>query len=306
MPQSFFSFFFLFIFACNTAFAAANTISPKKVKKQLTAPAAVTTPAPKPAPTLLPAPERKWWYFNYFNEFTGPSADFHIPVESYSPALDFYAPMAIFHSISAAYVFETSARLGLEIGQNIPLQDDIVDRYLNFYSAESTIFDPAIYYQYYNFLKNKFSWVNGKVALDLPTSEFSRNNGYITGLYNGYVWNFRVPDPKHYFSLNFDFYLYFWENYTGWNRFAATVGHNWGYYFSPAWSIDTTTVFDFALIARGESKYEFTANSVDRIKITFRYQPIINYLQLGAFIQSPLYYRRLDRMAVGLNLNIWL
>lgn len=262
------------------------------------------TPTEK-APSLPPPPELKRWYFNYFAEFSGPSADFALPLESYSFGADYYAPMKIYQSVNLGYNLSWNHRIGIEQGTDLPLQSEVLNAFDNYYSSDFVFYDPNLYFQYFNLFSNPYSWVNGKVSLDLPISDNSKKNKYITGLYNGYVWNFRLDNPKFYFGLNFDFWLFFFQEMLYWNRFSSSVGHNWGWYISNQWSLDTVTVFDFALRSQGNNNYQFVENSVDRLKVTLRFQPIPNTWQFGAFFQLPLYKRQLSRSAVGLNMDLW-
>lgn len=279
--------------------------SPFRYDPLLSRPTEETSRKPKPK-TLPPPPPRKLWYFNLFSEFSGPSADFALPLESYSFGNDYYAPMKLYTSANLGYNLTVNQRIGVEQGTDWPLQDDVVNAYDQIYASDFVFYDPVVYYQYFNFLNNSYSWVDGKVSLDIPISEFSRNVDYITGLYNGYIWNFRLANSSFYFALNLDLYLFFYKNQVGWNRFSTIVGHNWGWYIAPRWMLDTVSYFDFALSSQGNGNYRFNPNSVDRVKITLRFQPIINKIQLGAFVQAPIYDRKLNRTAVGLNFNYWL
>jgi len=255
-------------------------------------------------PTLVQLP-RKIWYFNYFAEFSGPSADFTLPIETYSPYTDFYAPMKIYQSLNLGYNVTNDFRVGTEVSSDLPLQSGVLNRYADEYNSDFVFYDPNIYFQFFNLVNNSVSWINAKYSFDLPISEFSREVHYRTGFYQGYTWNFKLKDPRFYVGINLDLWLFWFRNNQGFNRFAVSSGHNAGWTISPRWSLDTVTVFDFAMRSTGGGTYEFTPNSVDRLKITLRYQPILYTVQLGAFWQMPLYYRKLNRQSVGLNFNLW-
>jgi hypothetical protein len=250
-------------------------------------------------------PPRKLWFFNYFAEFSGPSADFALPLESYSPFFDYYAPMKVYQSMNLGYNVTQDFRIGTEVSGDLPLQNGVLTRLETEYDSDFVFYDPNIYFQIFNMVDNSFSWINAKYSFDIPASEFSRNNHYRTGIYQGYTWNFKLTDQRFYFGLNLDMWFFIFKNNQGFNRFAISSGHNAGWYIAPRWSLDTLTIFDFAMRANGGGTYTFNPNSVDRLKVTLRFQPILNTVQLGAFWQTPLYYRKLNRQSVGLNFNLW-
>ncbi len=264
----------------------------------------LSTKKAKAKPALAQAP-RKLWYFNYFAEFSGPSADFALPLESYSPFADYYAPMKIYQSMNLGYNVTNDFRIGAEVSSDQPLQDGVLNRWADEYDSNFVFYDPNIYFQFFNMVDNSFSWINGKYSFDLPMSEFSRNNHYRTGLYQGYTWNFKLQDPRFYVGINLDMWFFWFRENQGFNRFAISSGHNAGWYIAPRWSLDTVTIFDFAMRSTGAGTYEFNPNSVDRLKVTLRYQPVLYTVQLGAFWQTPLYYRKMKRQSVGLNFNLW-
>lgn len=250
-------------------------------------------------------PHQKTWFTNYFAEFTGPSADFALPLESYSPYSDYWAPMALYQSLELGYVANQNNRLGLSLTANKPLQSEVLDKNYNYYSAKFTFFDPSLFLQSNNLLSNSWSWVNTRLSVDLPMSDFAKTSGKITTFYIGPVWNFRLPSPKWYFSLNLDLYYNLYSDPQGWNRFSSAAGQSLGYYFSPRWHVDATSIFDFAFVSQGQNTYTFTTGSVDRMKITLRYQPILNQFQIGFFAITPVFDRGLDRTALGINSNLW-
>lgn len=260
----------------------------------------------KPAPTPIPPPPKQH-YFNYFAEFAGPSADFALPLESYSPYGDDYVPLNLYQSIDYAYAFNNNNRLGTNISTIWNFQNEVIDKSGNIraYSNRLTFFDPTIYYQYYNLFTNQYSWVNGKVSLDLPLSDFSRQVGYQTGLYNSYTWNFKIKDPAYYFNLNFDGWLFFYDPKEGWNRFQFAVGHEWGVHFNPTWTLHTSSVFDLAFRAQGSGAYQYSENNVDRLRVTMRCNIQPDVFQIGAFAQTPVFDMALNRVMLGLNMNWW-
>ncbi len=262
---------------------------------------------PKKKPTPTPKPEFKNHYFNYFAEFAGPSADFALPLESYSPYGDDYVPLNLYQSIDYAYAFDNNNRLGTVISTIWNFDHEAIDKSGNVraYSKRLTFFDPTIYYQFYNLFTNHYSWVNGKVSIDLPMSDFSRQVGYQTGIYNTYSWNFKLGDPKYYFNLNFDGWLFFYDPKEGWNRFQFAVGHEWGVNFNPTWTLHTSSVFDLAFRSQGSGNYQYSENNVDRLRVTLRWNIDPGAFQVGAFVQSPIYDHAFDRIMLGLNTNLW-
>jgi hypothetical protein len=250
-----------------------------------------------------PAPKK--WSFNSFTEFAGPSAEFSLPIESYSPYADDFSPMQLFQSLNLAYAFNPNNKVGTEWSGIKPLQSDVIDKFGGTYSTQFVLFDPIVYYDFFNFIQNKTFWANGRFAVSLPLSDFSKKNQKITDLYLGYFLKLRLPNPKWYFGVNLEGWIFFWEKPVGFNVVNGSAGHNLGYKFSPAWSLDTGTVFDFSYISGPNSHNTFSEGAVDRMRFTLRYQPLIDTVQLGAFFQAPLYDRRPDRMALGMNLNLW-
>ena len=251
------------------------------------------------------APTPKKFSMNSFTEFSGPSAEFSLPFESYSPYTDDFSPMQLFQSLSLAYAAGKNVKVGTEWSGVKPLQSDVIDKFGGTYNTDFIFFDPITYVDAFSILDSNHFWVNSRFALSAPISEFSRESGKITDLYAGFFWKLKLRDPNWYFGVNLESWIYFWKNADGYNVFSGSVGHNLGYRFSNAWSLDTGSVFDCNYVSRPNSQPKFFEGSVDRLRLTLRYQPVIDTVQLGAFFQTPIYDRRPERMALGANLNLW-
>lgn len=265
-------------------------------------------PAQKSTKTILkkqiPSTEKKW-YFNSFTEFAGPSAEFSLPFESYSPYNDSFSPMQFYQSLNLKYSFDMNNRVGTEWTGVKPIQSDVPNQFGGNYSTDFTLYDPILFYEFNQFIHKKDFWINGKMSLSAPITSFSKEFKKITDLYLGYYLKIRCPNPSWYLGFDFESTFHLWQNATGFNLFDGSIGHNLGYYFSPQWSIDSASIFDYSYASDFNNQTKLTSGSVDRLKLTLRYQPVINVIQLGLFFQSPIYDRRPERMALGANLNLW-
>lgn len=247
--------------------------------------------------------EPKRWFFNYYADFSGPSADFALPLESYSPATDDYTSMALFQSVNFAYAWNADNRVGIEIGANQPLQKEVLDRT---YETAFAVYNPTIYYKAFNLFQTRALWVNARFGFDLPTSEFAQQSGLITTYQGNFNFNFRLADPRWSFAINHDHWFNFFEDNLGYTRLSMDIGPEVGYVIDRAWSINSTALFDFGFISQGDNAYQYSAGSVDRFTFTLRYQPVPDVVQFGLYAQVPVFSASAARSAVGLNFNLWL
>lgn len=232
--------------------------------------------------------------------------------ETYNVFLQDVAPVQLFHAFNLSYTVSEDLTIGASQTGVQNLYDNVVGLTGNTYLAETTWFDPTIFFNLPNLISVPGFNVFTSASFSLSVTRASQEIGRITTIELSQGWTVdNAPSPWTY-GFNWTIRPQFYTDpipagFTDRQTFSGSAGHQLGYRVSPVFALNSTSTFDFEhRDPDPKGSGHFGSNLEDRARISCSITPQLasGRISFGGYFQFLIFKAQPETSIIGGDFSI--